>query len=331
MENKPPQSTMSKIGNFFRGNKNIVKYIQWKQPAEREEWVNKAVDGLIKKLKKQPGAYQNLENALRTRSSTSECVTIPRTIDGRLQVMHCKALPHVIYCRIWRFPDLQTHHELKAVKACHTSNNPKRDVVCINPYHYERVEAKVLPAVLVPRQSEYVAGYSMLPNQQRQGVQPAQVNMNYANNGFGPVDNTYNTNLQCSSGMMSPMSMISNFSSGGGCQQPNYQSTMMDMDTQSFYQQENNACMQYQQEMVPVHYEEQENWALVSYYELNARVGEQFRSSQQSYSLIVDGYTYPMENTTNRFSLGQLSNVHRNSTVSELTIQDTLLYRTQSK
>ena len=34
------------------------------------------------------------------------------------QVSHRKGLPHVIYCRVWRWPDLQSHHELKALDCC---------------------------------------------------------------------------------------------------------------------------------------------------------------------------------------------------------------------
>ena len=34
------------------------------------------------------------------------------------QVSHRKGLPHVIYCRVWRWPDLQSHHELKALECC---------------------------------------------------------------------------------------------------------------------------------------------------------------------------------------------------------------------
>ncbi len=51
---------------------------------------------------------------------------------------HRKGLPHVIYCRVWRWPDLQSHHELKAIEACQFPFNAKHKDVCINPYHYKR-------------------------------------------------------------------------------------------------------------------------------------------------------------------------------------------------
>ena len=35
-----------------------------------------------------------------------------------VQVSHRKGLPHVIYCRVWRWPDLQSHHELKPLDLC---------------------------------------------------------------------------------------------------------------------------------------------------------------------------------------------------------------------
>uniref|UniRef100_A0A8C6UP23 Mothers against decapentaplegic homolog n=1 Tax=Neogobius melanostomus TaxID=47308 RepID=A0A8C6UP23_9GOBI len=64
------------------------------------------------------------------------------------------SLPHVIYCRLWRWPDLQSHHELRAVELCEFAFHTKKDEVCVNPYHYQRVETPVLPPVLVPRHTE---------------------------------------------------------------------------------------------------------------------------------------------------------------------------------
>jgi hypothetical protein len=71
----------------------------------------------MKKLQKHnKDSLQMLDKALKTQGrEPSGCVTIPRSLDGRLQISHRKALPHVIYCRVYRWPDLQSHHELKPV------------------------------------------------------------------------------------------------------------------------------------------------------------------------------------------------------------------------
>lgn len=68
-----------------------------------------------------------------------------RSLDGRLQVSHRKGLPHVIYCRLWRWPELQSHHELRALDNCEFAFNLKRDEVCVNPYHYQRIETPGTP------------------------------------------------------------------------------------------------------------------------------------------------------------------------------------------
>lgn len=125
----------------------------WKKPEEDEEFVDKAVDSLFKKLKTKKGAIEELEHAINNPTLPSKCVTIPRSLDGRLQVSHRKGLPHVIYCRIFRWSDLQSHHELKAIDSCKFSFSSKQSEVCVNPYHYERVElAQNNPSVTIKKE-----------------------------------------------------------------------------------------------------------------------------------------------------------------------------------
>ncbi|KAK3597909.1 hypothetical protein CHS0354_042246 [Potamilus streckersoni] len=137
----------------------VKRLLGWKKgDSEREDkWSEKAVKSLVKKLKK-AGGLDELEKAITTQDGSTKCITIPRSLDGRLQVSHRKGLPHVIYCRLWRWPDLQNHQELRAIDTCEYAFHLKRDEVCVNPYHYTRVEApvyvSVLPPVLVPRHTD---------------------------------------------------------------------------------------------------------------------------------------------------------------------------------
>lgn len=65
-------------------------------------------------------------------------------------------------------------------------------------------------------------------------------------------------------------------------------------------------------DLQPVTYQEPQYWCSIVYYELNNRVGEAFHASQTS--IVVDGFTDP-SNNADRFCLGLLSNVNRNSTI----------------
>ena len=64
----------------------VKRLLGWKQGDEEEKWAEKAVDALVKKLKKTKGALEALEHALSNPGTVTKCVTIPRSLDGRLQV-----------------------------------------------------------------------------------------------------------------------------------------------------------------------------------------------------------------------------------------------------
>lgn len=302
----------------------VKKLLGWKQGDEEEKWAEKAVDSLVKKLKKKKGAIEELEKALSCPGQPSKCVTIPRSLDGRLQVSHRKGLPHVIYCRVWRWPDLQSHHELKPLECCEYPFSAKQKEVCINPYHYKRVESPVLPPVLVPRHSEYPPGHSLLPFQQI-SESPMPHNVSYSHQGFshGPHLNSNISNPSASpsiGSVPSPASTISHstpnspyglpaetpppaYSPHDDSQPPADNSQQTPMDT---------TTLQMNQDVAPVTFQEPSSWCSIAYFELNSRVGEKFYA--QNHSIIVDGFTDP-SNNSDRFCLGLLSNVNRNSTI----------------
>ncbi|KAJ8028250.1 Mothers against decapentaplegic-like 1 [Holothuria leucospilota] len=309
------------MASLFSFTSPVVKrLLGWKQGDEEEKWAEKAVDSLVKKLKKKKGAMEELEKALSRPGEPSKCVTIPRSLDGRLQVSHRKGLPHVIYCRVWRWPDLQSHHELKALDCCEYAFGKKQKDVCINPYHYKRVESPVLPPVLVPRHSESVPSHSLLPY--RSLPEPP-----FPHNATFPQSFQQSQSPQPNMPPSSPLqpqpspgtSSIDPNSPYGGVPADTPPPAYMPPDDKTKDGSQPMDTSQgsvppgiNMQDVAPVTYQEPTNWCSIAYYELNNRVGEPFHAS--STSVIVDGFTNP-QNNTDRFCLGLLSNVNRNSTI----------------
>ncbi|XP_041055120.1 mothers against decapentaplegic homolog 9 isoform X2 [Carcharodon carcharias] len=285
---------MTMVSLFSFTSPAVKRLLGWKQGDEEEKWAEKAVDSLVKKLKKKKGAMEDLEKALSSPGQLSKCVTIPRSLDGRLQVSHRKGLPHVIYCRVWRWPDLQSHHELKPLEYCEFPFGSKQKEVCINPYHYRRVEMPVLPPVLVPRHSEFNPQHSLL-------VKFRNVPLPPQNEPLMPHNATFPSSFHQQINPPYPPSPNNAFP-----QSPtnvNYPNSPGSSGSRSPYQ---------LTDLQPVCYEEPDHWCSIVYYELNNRVGEAFHASATS--LLVDGFTDP-SNNKNRFCLGLLSNVNRNSTI----------------
>ena len=242
---------------------------------------------------------------------------------------HRKGLPHVIYCRVWRWPDLQSHHELKPLEVCDYPFTSKQMEVCINPYHYKRVESPVMPPVLVPRHSEFAPGHSLLPYQQIPETNMPH-NVSFNQNGYpGPHSPHYNPgpggpgspHSQMSGRVPSPGSSHSSFTPhspisatspvpphplGPGTPPPAYSprgdtenrppgiSAALDNQQQGMDTENGNSAAA---EAVP--YNEPAFWASIAYYELNSRVGEIYHAN--SHSVIIDGFTNPSNKNNNRY------------------------------
>ena len=119
----------------------LLCYVYYKcRSTELETFARKATESIVKKLKKNPNELESLIIAITSQGKQmSRCVTLQRTMDGRLQVGERKDFPHVIYTRLWRFPDVHKM-ELKHVDYCRYGYDLKNNKVCVNPYHYERVQ-----------------------------------------------------------------------------------------------------------------------------------------------------------------------------------------------
>lgn len=196
---------------------------------------------------------------------------------------------------------------------CEFPFDAKLKEICINPFHYRRVDSQVLPPILVPRHSEFAP---IVQFQQQMNDHATRQNT------YSP-DSGLNGNLSPNHSIASSPIHISEspmYSNPGSPQSFGYPTNTPppayspSADYSQFNENSTATSPVSMDDVTPVNYEEAQHWATIAYFELNVRVGEIYQCF--NYEVTVDGFTNP-QNNTNRFCLGQLSNVNRNSTIEQ--------------
>lgn len=308
-------------------------------------WSEKAVKSLVKKLKKSK-LIEELEKALATQDPLTHCVYIPRSVDGRLQVSQRKCLPHVVYCRIWRYPEIVSPHQLRSVPHCIYPFSKKLDNVCVNPFHYEKIETPEVPPIVIKTKEEgTLQSSNLLMNNRFQllNKKPSEwlkkIMTGYERedgqvpNCELPLDSDDSAHycetsvlsesaasapptpsLEDTSSSLNPRTehMLSKqFSEKGESDVAVMEAALLDYAVEKSLTLEDN---QKNPKLVAVEYREPPFWCTVAYYEHSQRVGDLFFGS--GLQVCIDGFTNPSTDS-GRFCLGLLSNSNRTVDVVE--------------
>ena len=86
--------------------------------TDDKPFVEQAIKSLVTKLKKRVDELDSLIIGVTTLGKVdSGCVTVERTLDGRIQVASRKEWPHLVYARIWRWCVVEKEY-MNPIRTC---------------------------------------------------------------------------------------------------------------------------------------------------------------------------------------------------------------------
>uniref|UniRef100_A0AC35TJD6 Mothers against decapentaplegic homolog n=1 Tax=Rhabditophanes sp. KR3021 TaxID=114890 RepID=A0AC35TJD6_9BILA len=295
----------------------------YQQGGECAEFVRKAIESLVKKLKDKRTELDALITAVTSAGkSASGCVTIPKSLDGRLQVAGRKGVPHVVYARIWRWPNVNKG-ELQKLPVCEVSFD-NQDLICINPYHYERIVSSAATLDASPSTTTDITR-SLNPMLASLNVKsPSEgTNKNEPKQPFSPTNQNNEEPFLMYGQNQKPSSILNHLPSGMQQQHGNLPSLNKmvnetlprgegSLTEKGWVKSSNNMHPRYDLTniMTPEH-KWPDHWCSISYYELDTQIGDTFKVSKDIRDVTIDGGMNTSDAKRGRFCIGALSNVHR--------------------